>query len=393
MSVCNASLTESEFDMQNINHHLKTYAKIDHAALEGNYLAIRDYISRETPDCRIMCVVKADAYGHGAEGCVKRLASLGVRSYAVSCIEEARDVAAAAPKGSDILILGYTPAEYAAELSRSGFIQTVYSEEYGRELSREAERAECDVRVHIKVDTGMNRIGFIAAHKEACARSVVAVMDMPHIRTEGIFTHFACADSGTDEETEHQHELFCGVLDAMGERAKGLCVHCCNSAAAMRFSRFRHDMVRVGIILFGLAPDAEMRLPIGLSPVMTFTTTVIHVHDLHAGDRISYGGTFTADRDMRIATLGVGYADGFLRAFSKGGKVLINGTEAPIVGRICMDQCMVDIGENEVHPGDAAIIFDSEGKNINELAKAADTICYELVCLVGKRVRRIAAEE
>lgn len=370
---------------------LKTYAKIDLGALEHNYLAIKAHIDKDTPECRVMCVVKADAYGHGAENCVKRLAGLGVRRFGVSCIEEARQVRRFAPENSDILILGYTPVENAGELAESGYIQTVYSPEYGRALSCAAVEAGQTVRVHIKVDTGMNRIGFSALDGAACAEEISKVTELGGIRAEGIFTHFACAD-GAIEETERQHGLFAGVLDALGEKVKGLCVHCCNSAAAMRFPEYRHDMVRVGIILYGLSPDRELALPVSLEPVMTFMTTVIHVHSLKAGERISYGGSYTAERDMRVATLGVGYADGFLRAFSGGGQVLINGSPAPVVGRVCMDQCMVDIGDREVRPGDVAVIFDSEGKNIEKLAASADTICYELVCLVGKRVKRISAE-
>lgn len=379
--------------MFDLEEKLKTYAKIDLGALERNYLAIKERIQKETPDCELMCVVKADAYGHGTERCVKRLTRLGAVCFGVSCIEEAREVKRYAAENSKILILGYTPVENADELAREGFIQTVYSLEYGTALSECAMRNGKAVRIHLKLDTGMNRLGFYAEDAEACAREIREVMALPCLLTEGIFTHFACADSDESDVTERQHASFMRVVDMLGDAAKELCVHCCNSAAALRYPQFRHSMVRAGIILYGLSPDRGYKLPVRLEPVMTFMTTVMHIHTLRKGESISYGGRFTADRDMRVATLGVGYADGFLRAFSQGGEVLINGKPAPVVGRVCMDQCMVDIGDNEVKIGDRAVIFDGEGENIERLAAFADTICYELICLVGKRVKRISDDE
>ncbi len=379
--------------MHDLEEKLKTYAKIDLGALERNYLAIKERIEAETPDCELMCVVKADAYGHGTERCVKRLSRLGAVCFGVSCIEEAREVKRYASENSKILILGYTPVGNADELAREGFIQTVYSLEYGALLSECASRNAETVRIHLKLDTGMNRLGFCAADAENCTREIREVMALPYLHTEGIFTHFACADSDQSDATERQHASFMRVIEMLGDAAKGLCVHCCNSAAALRYPQFRHSMVRAGIILYGLSPDKGYPLPLKLEPTMTFMTTVMHVHTLRAGESISYGGRFTADRDMRVATLGVGYADGFLRAFSQGGEVLINGVSAPVVGRVCMDQCMVDIGDNDVKIGDRAVIFDSEGENIEKLAAFADTICYELICLVAKRVQRVSDDE
>ncbi|MBQ1934290.1 MAG: alanine racemase, partial [Clostridia bacterium] len=368
--------------MHNFEDKLKTYAKIDLGALERNYLAIKARIEENTPDCELMCVVKADAYGHGTERCVKRLSALGASCFGVSCIEEARDVKRYANPDSKILILGYTPVENAEELASEGFIQTVYSLEYGRALSESAARCKKTVRVHLKLDTGMNRLGFYAEDSNTCIRDVREAMALPYLHTEGIFTHFACADSEESDATERQHASFMRIVEMLGDAAKGLCVHCCNSAAALRYPQFRHSMVRAGIILYGLSPDRGYTLPVKLEPVMTFMTTVMHVHTLRKGESVSYGGRFTAERDMRIATLGVGYADGFLRAFSQGGEVLINCKPAPVVGRVCMDQCMVDIGDNDVKIGDRAVIFDSMGENIERLAEFADTICYELICLV-----------
>ena len=367
----------------------KTYAEINLDALEHNYRVIADAVRRGTPEVKLLCIVKADAYGHGVENCVPLLASLGVHSFGVSCIEEARAVRACAPAGSDILILGYTPPENAEELAADGYLQTVYSSEYAAMLSCAACRAGGTVRIHLKIDTGMNRIGFPSEDPVASAAAVRSAMRLPGLKPEGIFTHFANADATDAVSVITQHNRFLAVLDALGSDADALCVHCCNSAAALRFPDMRHDMVRAGIILYGLSPSRDFPLPVRLSPVMTFQTTVTHIHTLRAGESVSYGSCFTADRDRRIATLGVGYADGFLRAFSAGGAVLIKGRRAPILGRVCMDQCMVDIGDADVHVGDAAYIFDPSGQNIEALAETAQTISYELLCLVGKRVHRV----
>lgn len=376
-----------------IQENFKTYAEINLDALERNYRVIAEQIHKDTPEVKILCVVKADAYGHGAENCVPLLASLGVRCFGVSCIEEARTVRVCAPSDSDILILGYTPPEDAAELADAGFLQTVYSAEYAALLSDAAVRAGKTVRIHLKIDTGMNRIGFPSDSPAENAAAVRTAMRLPGLRPEGIFTHFANADAADDASARAQHGRFLAVLEALGTDAEGLCVHCCNSAAALRFPEMRHDMVRAGIILYGLSPDRDFPLPVSLSPVMSFLTTVTHVHTLRAGESVSYGSCFTADRDRKIATLGVGYADGFLRAFSAGGAVVINGRRAPILGRVCMDQCMVDLGDADVHVGDAAYIFDPDGTNLAALAQTAQTICYELVCLVGKRVHRVVVRK
>jgi len=370
--------------------YIKNRATVDLAALGHNYLSAKEEIIKKTPKVRIMCVVKADAYGHGVECCVRRLSQLGAESFGVSCIEEAREVKKYCRAGSDILILGYTPAEYATELAESGYIQTVYSSEYAEKLSSEAVNSGCTVRIHIKADTGMSRIGFSACDPEDCARDIKNAMALRGLKAEGIFTHFARADEPSSGATELQHSRFLRILELLGKEAEGLCVHCCNSAAALLFPEFRHDMVRLGIVLYGLPPADGLDIPMALKPVMRLTTTVTEVHALRAGESVSYGWHYTAERDMRIATLGIGYADGFMRAFSNGGGVLINGRFMPVIGSVCMDQVMVAVGDEDVKVGDEAEIFDCDGVNIKRLMRAADTISYELVCAVSKRVQRTA---
>lgn len=369
----------------------KTFAGINISALRHNYAAISDYIHAKNPDTRIMCMVKADCYGHSTEICIPALVSMGVGAFGVSCIEEALDVCMYAP-GSEILILGYTLAADASVLAENRFVQTVYGLEYAKELSEAAVRAGVTVRAHIKVDSGMNRLGFQADDPEKCVREIRQAMSLPGLSFEGIFTHFACADAADESSARKAHSDFMRIVDMLGADAEGLCVHCCNSAAALRFPEFRHDMVRVGIILYGLSPDRDFSLPVDLRPVMTVETTVALVHTVKKGESVSYGGRFTAQKDMKVATIGIGYADGFLRSFSEGGRVLINGKYAPVVGRVCMDQCMVCVDGMDVRPGDAAVVFDAGGENIRYLSSLASTIDYELVCLVGKRIRRIAVE-
>ena len=192
--------------------------------------------------------------------------------------------------------------------------------------------------------------------------------------------------------TEQQFKLYSDIVDELCTRGVHFAQrHVCNSAATLSFPSMHLDLVRVGLMLYGLLPSEQAADP-GLMPVMSFKTTVSHVHDLLPGDKVGYGAVFTADRPMRVATLSAGYADGYVRAFAKGGGVLIGGKFAPVIGRICMDQCIADVTGIDVSIGDTAVIFDSEAKNTSRLAKAAQTINYELVCLVGKRVPRIVTD-
>lgn len=387
--------------------HHKTWAEINLAALRHNYRLLSGYLSEVSPDCKMLCVVKADAYGHGTGPCVRTLYACGARHFAVSCIDEALEVCAALsdlkPEGLSVLILGYTLPEDADKLIKYDITQTVYSYEYAKALSASLVRlaqtggiAKDDrLKIHIKLDTGMNRLGFSASAelKEQTLLEIFDTAALPHIEAEGIFTHFACSDQPENPMTKKQFAAYQAVVDALaGRGVRFKYHHVCNSAAALAFPSMHLNFVRVGLLLYGLMPTDTIKNP-GLVPVMTFKTTVSHIHDLQPGDSVSYGAVFTAPRKMRVATLSAGYADGYVRAFAKGGGVLIDGHFAPIVGRICMDQCMVDVTGLEVSVGDTATIFDSEAKNTERLAKVAETINYELVCLVGKRVPRVVIDD
>lgn len=363
----------------------KTWADIDLCALRRNYDAIR----RLAGGSDVICVVKADAYGHGAVRCVSALRDAGARTFAVSCIEEAAELASAF---DDVrtLILGYTPPENADILARLGVRQTVFSPEYARALSDSARALGCRVSVHFKLDTGMNRLGFDASDPELACRQILDASSLPGIVPEGIFTHFACSDSDAGI-TAAQFGEYNAVVSMLEARGLHLLRHVCNSAAILRFPEMHLDAVRAGVILYGLRPwrpyNKDEFIP--LEPVMTFKSTISHLHKIPRGARVSYGWTYEAPRDMIAATIPVGYADGFLRAFGDGGCVYINGQPSPIVGRVCMDQCIVDVTGIDCRVGDEVVIFGGDPDRIDTLADTARTINYELVCLIGKRVARI----
>ncbi len=376
-------------DKYDIKH--KTWAEIDLSRLRSNYKSIRRGVDGSAD---VMCVVKADAYGHGAERCAVALYEAGARWFAVSCLEEAMQIHAAFESrlyyGTKILILGYTPPENAGILARYDIRQTVFSLQYANALSRAAEEQGCAVRVHFKLDTGMNRLGFDAY--DDAVENIIDSSKLIGITPEGIFTHFACADEDDDAKTRHQYELFEQVEAELSLRGLRLLRHVCNSAAIMKYPEYHLDLVRAGLILYGLAPYAVNVSEFGLAPVMTFKSMISHIHTVRAGDRVSYGGIYTAPRDVTAATVPVGYADGFLRHFADAG-VYINGCHAPIIGRICMDQCVVDCTDiPSVNIGDEVVIFGGDPSRLQRLARAAQTINYELVCLIGKRVSRIYGE-
>lgn len=370
---------------------LKNRAEIDIAALQNNYRILDGAIREKTPGCRTMCVVKADCYGHSAEICIPALSSAGARYFAVSCLEEALRVDSLlrciGRTDAEILILGPTDEIYVSEMAQYRIIQAVYSVEYAHRLEAAAKEAGVQVRAAVKLDTGMNRIGFPTKDADDAIRQIEDVMRSPWMEVVSLFTHFACADEQSDM-TREQYARFCAVADPLKAAHPGLLLQCCNSAAALRFPEMHRDMVRMGIILYGLPPADGITLP-GLAPVLSLYSTVTHLHEIDTGDTVSYGATFTADRKMKVATVGIGYGDGLPRACGNGGCFLIHGKKAPILGRICMDQCMVDVTGIDVAIGDDAVIFDRSGENIAALAAAADTIHYELLCLLSPRVKRI----
>lgn len=374
-------------------------AFIDTNALKNNYRIIMAEVNRHSPRTESICVVKADAYGHTTEICAPVLAAAGCRRFAVANIAEAcalrKTLLDAGVTRFSVIILGRTDIEYAHLLSEYGFVQCVYSYEYASELSH---ALNDNVSVHIKLDTGMNRLGFSVGNPESFERSVNEVLEiskMENLEIDGLFTHFARADERTPEGegvTRDQFERFSRFDGTLG--SKGLIIpfkHCCNSAASLCYPEFACDGVRLGLSLYG-AGDSVQLLP-NLSPVMRFETKITHVHDVNAGERVGYGGDFICRKDMKIATLSVGYADGFSRDYRNAsvGVVTENGVfEARVIGRICMDQFMADVTDIPAKVGDRAIIFGDTSDRIHRLAESAGTIDYECLCSVSARVPRIA---
>ncbi len=388
-----SSLTELE--------QRKTWAEIDLGALRQNYRLLREMAASEQKEVRMIAVVKAEAYGHGAPACVRTLLCEGCDFFAVSCIDEAvavRGVCDGEHREADILILGYTQPSLAYQLARYHIIQTLLSEDYAVHLNRCAADAGVTVRTHIAVDTGMNRIGF-AAHSPqeiaAAASAIARVQAFPHLCLEGMFTHFARADEEAGGagclRTDLQAERYRALRAALEER--GICIpfhHVCNSAAAVRRPQDRMNGVRLGILLFGARPSDCIELP--LKPVMKLKTVISHLHKLLPGESVSYGGLFSADTERLIATVPIGYADGFLRAYS-GAFVTVETSggpcPAPIVGRICMDQCMIDVTGTGAQTGDIVTLFGNDPKELYACADRAGTIDYECLCLISSRVPRV----
>ncbi len=364
--------------------HPTTYARIDLGALVHNYLTIK-----EAAKTNLLCIVKADGYGHGASACAKALYQAGARHFGVANPSEALSLRKVlSGKDAMILILGYSAPEDIPLLVEHGITQTVFSAEYAEAIAPTLS-SNAPLHIHVKLDTGMNRLGFSAREedKEQTLAQISALKADPRFVTEGIFTHFACADEPESGMTDAQAARFTSTVSYLEEAGISFpIIHACNSAGIYRAPHARFGLVRAGIILYGVMPSAQVQIP-GLIPVMSLHTHVTHIHTVKKGETVGYGATFTAERDMTLATLAIGYADGLIRAYAPA-TVRIHDTACPIIGRICMDQCMVDVTGLHVTPGTLATFFD-EVTPVTALSDAAHMIPYETLCLIGKRVPRI----
>ena len=372
----------------------RTWAEISLDAVTHNFNEIKSKLGNS----KICCVIKADGYGHGAVQLARIYEQLGADFFAVSNIDEGielRDSGLTLP----ILILGYTPVFEAERLAQYDISQAVFSLDYARALSERCRNINVSVNIHIKIDTGMSRIGFMCQEFPRDDNSIKEICEacaLPNLNAEGLFTHFCVSDECEEgrQFTEKQYQNFTHVKNALKDNGLDIKIcHCSNSGAIEDYSNTYCDMVRAGIILYGLAPSPKLYGKLDLIPAMTLKTTVAYVKELKKGATVSYGRTFTAPEDMRIATVPIGYADGYVRANAKDGYMLVNGQKAKIVGRICMDQTMLDVtGLDYIEQGDEVIVFGT-GKcgepTADSIAKNTDTINYEVVCLVGKRVPRI----
>ena len=368
-----------------MNRKIRTWVEISLNDLEHNY---REISSRLPDGCQMLGVCKANAYGHGAVRVAQRLQRAACQWVAVNCYDEAEELRAAGVT-MNILLLGPQSANIAVDLATLGVTQAVGSIEYARELNRFLAGTGLRLDAHMKLETGMGRTGF-DVHDDSHLDEMIEALSLPHLNFTGVFTHFAVSDENGDPYTQLQFSRFTHAIERM-EQATGhrfAIRHCANSGAVINYPEMHLDMVRPGLLLYGVFPAKETG-GLDLRPAMSLYSRVSDVTHHHKGDTISYGRTFTCPRDMRLAVLPVGYADGLLRSLSGKGDVLLHGQRAPQVGRICMDMCMVDVTDiPEVQPGDVATIF-GRVLSVAEQADKAGTIPYELLCAMSQRVQRV----
>lgn len=366
--------------------HRPVWAEVDLQAIAHNICEIRKLLK---PKVRLMVVVKADAYGHGALAVAKTALANGADYLAVAILDEAlalRQEQITAP----ILILGYTPPEQAHLLVENDITQTVYSMEQARAISAAAVSQGKQAKLHLKIDTGMGRIG---VSPEEAPKFSQAIAKLPGIFLEGAFTHMSSAD----EDESYTRTQFAHFMDAISRvESLGISIpikHAANSATTVLFPEMHLDMARAGIITYGLSPSPKCAKLIDLRSAMQLKALVSHVKTVPANTSISYGRRFTTDAPSVIATLPIGYADGWSRLLSNKAQVLVHGRLAPVVGRICMDQCMFDAtGVPGVQTGDEVLLFGTqEDKTIlvDEVAAHIGTINYEIVCMLSKRIPRV----
>lgn len=368
----------------------RAWAEIELDNIAHNVREIRKITNRRT---EIMGVVKADAYGHGVWGVTKTLLDSGVDRLAVSMLDEAIQLRKNGI-GVPILILGYTDPSRADDVIINEVTQTVFSHELAQALSKAAVKHGKSIKVHIKIDTGMTRVGFMPGY--SAVKNVIEISKLPGLVIEGLFTHFATADEKDRSYTYMQFEKFMSICNELSRIGIHIPVkHVCNSAAIIEYPEMHLDLVRPGIILYGMFPSRDVdKKKIELKPAMALKANITMVKDVEEQTSISYGRIYTTQRGSKIATIPIGYADGYTRLLSQKGIVLINGQKIPIVGRICMDQCMADITDlvAPVKVGDEVVLFGKQGDNeisVEDIAEAIGTISYEILCIIGKRIPRV----
>ena len=364
------------------------WAEVDLGCIEHNVKQIKSLCENK----KIYGVVKADAYGHGALDIVQVLLKSGVTDLAVALITEALEIIKSGIN-VPILILGFTPLTFAEDILNNNIEQTVYDLEYAKKLSEIAQEKNKTAKIHIAVDTGMGRIGFLPNEKGM--EAVRQISKLPNINIEGIFTHFSTADETDKTYSMEQLAKFNKFVDDLeNEGLKFNIKHASNSAGIMDLPEAHFNAVRPGIIMYGYYPSNEViKERLDLKPALTLKTSVVHVKTLPKDMYISYGRKYKTDKERVIATLPIGYADGYTRALSNKGNVIVNGKLASIVGAVCMDQCMIDVTDvGTVKVGDEVILLGEHGNtrfNADDLAELLDTINYEIICMIGRRVPRV----
>jgi len=353
----------------------RSWLEIDLKVLQDNYCI---YQKMKNPSQEIMAVVKADAYGHGEKEVAKAFQEMGCQNFAVSNIQEGITLREAGIHGQ-ILILGYTPIENAHSLVTYDLTQAILSEDYAAQLP------DKKIKVHFAIDTGMNRIGLDGNKPDFCNQVIRKYESKFHIT--GIFTHLCVADTPSEKEfTTSQLKKFKEVATLLSDLNLPY-IHCMNSAGFLAEEPFG-NLARLGVILYGLKPDDAMSLPEGIKPALTWKSVISLVKTVPAGETVGYGRTYTTQKEMRIATIPTGYADGYNRLLSNQGIVFIHGKKAPIIGRICMDQMMVDVTDIPEASFEDEVILLNEHYTADEMAKLTHSIGYEIICDIGKRVTR-----
>jgi alanine racemase len=364
-----------------------TWAEVDLGHIKENVKAIKGHLPEEVD---FIAVVKANAYGHGDLQTAEAALEAGASMLAVAFMDEAL---ALRKKGitAPVLVLGASRPEDVNIAAEEDIILTVFQEEWLAK-AREALKGDASISLHIKIDTGMGRIGIRSAEELKSIEK--SIQEDPRLELHGVYTHFATADELDETYFKKQLSLFKELLATLNELPP--CVHSSNSAAALVHADAQFNAVRVGIAMYGLTPSLEIEpeLPVRLNEAFTLHSRLVHVKKLEKGQKVSYGATYEAAEDIWVGTLPIGYADGWIRRL-QGQEVLINGTRTPIIGRICMDQCMVKL-PNDVPVGTIATLIGMQGDemiSINEIAKRLETINYEVPCIISSRVPRIYKQE
>ncbi len=363
------------------------WAEINLDNLAHNMRETRRIVNKNT---KISAVIKADGYGHGAVSIAQTLLDNGADKFAVATLSEAIQLRKEFKK-TEIMVLGYTPSHLISEVIKNNIIQTIYSLEQAKEFSTIAVNMNKDITVHVKIDSGMNRLGLLCT--EETINIILEISKLKNIIVEGIFTHFATSDEINKTYTQEQVKKFNFIVKSLEERGLHIPIkHVSNSGAIIDLPEFNFDMVRAGIMLYGLYPSNTVdHEKVNLKEVMCLKTKVAQVKTIESGSGIGYGLKYICKEKTEVATLPIGYADGFTRMFSGKIKVLIKDKMVPVLGTICMDQCIIDVSNLDVKTGDEVVLYGGNNNktSIDSVANLINTINYEIVCMVNKRVPRL----
>ena len=357
-------------------------AFVDLKNLEHNYNYIKNKLG-----VNVLCIIKADAYGHGAVGVAKHLESIGAKYFAVANIHEAIKLRTAGIS-SEILVLGYIPSQMYEKAIEEDISFALILPETLSLIENAAKKVGKRAKIHLKLETGMNRIGFYADGNSLSPMLSNLCKDLKnskYIHTQGVFSHFCAADELDDEFTKEQFEKFSKTVKLLEEQGvKFELLHICNSAGSIDYPQYALDMVRYGLSLYGYPTNKNE-----LKPALSFEAHIVNVKNVKAGETIGYGRTFTAQQDMKIATVSAGYADGVPRALSNKGAFYLGDKRCAIVGRVCMDMTMIDVSGLDAKVGDSVMLFGEKHQTAEDIAAICGTITYEILCNIGVRVPRI----